>query len=89
MTNNRSALQRVIHPIGKRAAMRSIFAAAIMLSAPTAVGYAREISQYIQPGQNRVADANAVPPDGNTLTKIIEQENARLDQLIRGICRGC
>jgi hypothetical protein len=91
MRNDRSAFQKVNRAIGKRAAMRSIFAAAIILSASTVVGHAREVSQYaeIQPGQNRIADADPVPPDENNLTKMIEEENARLDRLVKGICRGC
>jgi hypothetical protein len=134
MTNDRSAFQNVSRAIGKRAAMRSIFAAAIILSASTAVVHAREAPQYaeIQPGhgamrapvghrqpnqrdvagarqarsdkkiiyqdselldlppsQNHVAGADEVPPGENTLAKIIEEENRRIDRLVRSICRGC
>jgi hypothetical protein len=30
-----------------------------------------------------------VQPQENSLAKTIEQENERLDRLVRGICRGC
>jgi hypothetical protein len=39
--------------------------------------------------QNRVAGADAVPPGEDNLSKLIEQENTRIDRLIRSICRGC
>jgi hypothetical protein len=67
------------------AAMRSIFVAMIMLSAPTAVVHAREVPQYAktQPGHGEAS------PYENTLSEMIEEENARLDRLVRSICRGC
>jgi hypothetical protein len=39
--------------------------------------------------QNHVAGADEVPPGENTLAKMIEEENARIDRLVRSICRGC
>jgi len=33
--------------------------------------------------------AGEVQPQENSLAKVIEQENDRLDRLVRGICRGC
>ena len=33
--------------------------------------------------------ADEVPRDENTLTKMIEEENARIDRLVGSICRGC
>jgi hypothetical protein len=134
MTNDRNAFQKVSHAIGKRAAMRSILAAAVILSASTAVVHAQELRKYaeIQPGhgsmrapvghrqpsqgdvasarqaksdrkiieqdnelldlppsQSHVAGADEVPPDESALTKMIDEENARIDRLIKGICRGC
>jgi hypothetical protein len=85
MTNDRSAFQNVSRVIGKRAAMRSIFAAAIILSASTTVVHAREIPKYaeIQPGQGSmrapvghrqptqrdVAGARQAQPDKQTIEK--------------------
>ena len=134
MTNDHSTLHNVTRAIGKRAAMRSIFAAAIILSASTAVVHAREVPQHaeIEPGHGSmraaighrqptprdvtvarqaqsdkkiiaqdnelldltpshdlVTGADEVPRDENTLTKMIEEENARLDRLVGSICRGC
>jgi hypothetical protein len=114
--------------------MRSIFAAIIMLSASTAVGYSAEAEKHarIQPAygymqarvghrqptrddlrgahqvqfdkksiekdnellelpstQDKVIGADQVQSKENALAKTIEQENARLDPELRGICRGC
>ena len=33
--------------------------------------------------------AGEAQPQENSLAKTIEQENDRLDRLVRGICRGC
>jgi hypothetical protein len=41
------------------------------------------------PSQNHVGGIDGVPPGENTLAKIIEEENARIDRLVRSICRGC
>jgi hypothetical protein len=134
MRNHRLAFQIVGRAIKWRAVMRSIFAAAVMLSASTALVHAREVSENpeVRPGhgsmrapvghrqptrgdvalarpaqsdkkivardnelldpassQNRVAGADAVPPGEDNLSKLIEQENTRIDRLIRSICRGC
>ena len=35
------------------------------------------------------AGAGEVQPEESNLAKTIEQENDRLDRLVRGICRGC
>jgi hypothetical protein len=43
----------------------------------------------LAPSRDPVTGADEVPRDENTLTKMIEEENARLDGLVRGICRGC
>jgi hypothetical protein len=43
----------------------------------------------LPPSQNHVVGADEVPPGENTLAKIIEEENARIDRLVRSICRGC
>jgi hypothetical protein len=39
--------------------------------------------------QDRVLGANQVESEQNAMAKTIEQENARLDRELRGICRGC
>jgi hypothetical protein len=43
----------------------------------------------LSPSQSHVTGGDEVPADENTLTKMIEQENARIDRLVSGICRGC
>jgi hypothetical protein len=134
MTNDRSAMQKVARAIGKRAAMRSFFAAGVILAASTAAAHAREVPKYAEirpgpgsmrapighrqptqldvaaarqarsdkqtieqdnelleraPGADHVVSPDEVPPDQNTLTKMIDEENARIDRLLKGICRGC
>jgi hypothetical protein len=39
--------------------------------------------------QDKVQGADQVEAEENALAKTIEQENARLDRELRGICRGC
>ena len=39
--------------------------------------------------QDSIAGADQVQSEENTLAKMIEQENARLDHQLKGICRGC
>jgi hypothetical protein len=39
--------------------------------------------------QDKVLGADQVESEENALAKTIEQENARLDRQLRGICRGC
>ena len=39
--------------------------------------------------QDKVIGADHVESEENALAKKIEQENARLDHELRGICRGC
>jgi hypothetical protein len=39
--------------------------------------------------QDKVVGADQVESEENALAKLIEQENARLDRELRGICRGC
>jgi hypothetical protein len=39
--------------------------------------------------QDQVMGADQVESEENALAKTIEQENARLDHDLRGICRGC
>ena len=39
--------------------------------------------------RDKVIGADQVESEENALAKMIEQENARLDRELRGICRGC
>jgi hypothetical protein len=39
--------------------------------------------------QDQVTGADQVQSEENTLAKMIEQENERLDHQLKGICRGC
>jgi hypothetical protein len=43
----------------------------------------------LPPTQDKVIGADQVQSEENALAKTIEQENARLDRELRGICRGC
>jgi hypothetical protein len=43
----------------------------------------------LPPTQDKVVGANQVESEENALAKMIEQENARLDRELKGICRGC
>ena len=69
-----------------RAAVRSTFAGIIMLSASIAGVHAAAARQ---PTGDNVKGADQVQSDENALAKRIEEENARVDRLLRGICRGC
>jgi hypothetical protein len=69
-----------------RAAMRSTFAGIIMLWASIAVVHAAQVRQ---PTRDEVKGADQVQSGENALAKRIEEENVRLDRLLRGICRGC
>jgi hypothetical protein len=134
MRNHHSTYVNVGNSIGRRAAVRSIFAGIIMLSASTAVMDTAEAQKHtrIQPGfgyvqapvghrqptqddvtgagqidldkryvekdnelldrpstQDHVIGADEVQSAESALAKTIEQENARIDRLLRGICRGC
>ena len=69
-----------------RAAVRSTFAGIIMLSASIAGVHAAAARQ---PTGDNVKGADQVQSDENALAKRIDEENVRLDRLLRGICRGC
>jgi hypothetical protein len=69
-----------------RAALRSIFAGIIILSALTTFVHAAQVRQ---PTGDNVKGADQVQSGENALAKRIEEENVRLDRLLRGICRGC
>ena len=69
-----------------RAALRSIFAGIIILSALTTFVHAAQVRQ---PTGDNVKGADQVQSGENALAKRIDEENVRLDRLLRGICRGC
>jgi hypothetical protein len=70
----------------RRVALRSILAALIVLWASTAVAQAAAVRQTTR---DDVRAADQSQPGENGLAKRIEEENARVDRLLRGICRGC
>jgi hypothetical protein len=43
----------------------------------------------LPPSQNHVTGADQIESDDSAMTKMTEEENARIDRLIRSICRGC
>ena len=69
-----------------RAAVRSTFAGIVMLSALTTFVHAAQVRQ---PTRDDVKGADQVQSGENALAKRIDEENVRLDRLLRGICRGC
>lgn len=134
MSSNRNTCQRFIISIGTLAAVRTIFAGLVMLSASTAfvpmaragkptgtearhghmqapVGHRQPTPADVTgggqaqsdrarlakdnelldlpPSQDPVTGAGDVQSQESALAKMIQQENARIDRLIRGICRGC
>lgn len=68
------------------AVMRSLFGGIIMLWASTAVVQAAEVRQ---PTREDVKIVDRASSNENVLAKRIEEENARVDRLLKGICRGC
>ena len=85
--------------------MRSIAVALVLISVSSTVVSTAQAQQQaeVQPGHgsmvrpagHRQPTLAAVPETGqikvdeNGPANAIDQENARLDRLIRGICRGC
>jgi hypothetical protein len=102
---NHDANPNIGSSMRRRAALRSIFAGMIMLSASSAMvhaagvarqagsqsgyGYVLAAAGHRQPTRDDVKGADEVPSDENGLAKRIDEENARVDRLLRGICRGC
>jgi hypothetical protein len=70
----------------RRVAVRSILAALIVLWASTAVAQAAAVRQ---PTRDEVKGADQVQSGEDALAKRIDEENVRLERLLRGICRGC
>jgi hypothetical protein len=46
-------------------------------------------AQVRQPTRDEVKGADQVQSGEDALAKRIDEENVRLDRLLRGICRGC
>jgi hypothetical protein len=69
---------------GRHAALRSILGGIIMLWASIAVVHAAQVGQH-----GDVTGAGQAHSNENALARRIEEENAYLDRLVRGICRGC
>jgi len=67
--------------------MRSIAVGTIVLSASIPLVGAAEAQQGSEVRPTREGDQ--VKPKEGGLAKVIEQENERLNRLLRGICRGC
>jgi hypothetical protein len=83
---NHSAYPNISSSLRTRAVLRLIFAGLIMLWASTAAAHAAQVRQ---PTRDDVKGADQVQSGENALAKRIDEENARLDRLLRGICRGC
>jgi hypothetical protein len=43
----------------------------------------------LSPSEDPVPDADQIQSEENSVAKTIEEENDRLDRLVKGICRGC
>jgi len=73
--------------------MRSIAVGMIVVSVMTAVVDMGQAQQgqldRRQPALSELARPDEVEPQESGLARVIQQENERLDRLLRGICRGC
>ena len=83
---NRGTYPNIGSSMRRRAALRSLLGGIIMLWASIAVVHGAEVRQ---PTRGDVNGAGQVQSDENALAKRIDEENVRLDRLLRGICRGC
>ena len=83
---NRGTYQNIGSSMRRRAALRSLLGGIIMLSALTTFAQAAQVRQ---PTRDEVNGADQVESGEDALAKRIDEENARLDRLLRGICRGC
>jgi hypothetical protein len=43
----------------------------------------------LAPSHDPITGADQIVSDESALTKMVEQENAQIDRLVRSICRGC
>ena len=73
--------------------MRSIAVGMIVVSVMTAVVDMGQAQQgpldRRQPALSELVRLDEVKPQESGLARVIQQENERLDRLLRGICRGC
>jgi hypothetical protein len=78
--------------------MRSIaigFIAVSFLTAAAETAQTQQRAAATQPGQDHMGVAHHQPTlgqlksEGSGLSKVIEEENERLNRLLKGICRGC
>jgi hypothetical protein len=73
--------------------MRSIAVGMIVVSVMTTVVDMGQAQQgpldHRQPILTDLARPDEVNPQESGLARVIQQENERLDRLLRGICRGC
>ena len=76
-------------PVGHRQpTQRDVAVARLAQSDKKAIAQDNELLD-LTPSHDPVTAADEVPRDENTLTKMTEEENARLDRSVRSICRGC
>jgi len=83
---NRATCPNIGSSTRRRIAPRSILAGLIVLWASTAAVNAAAVRQ---PTRDEVKGADQVQSGEDGLAKRIDEENVRLDRLLRGICRGC
>jgi hypothetical protein len=83
---NRGTGPNIGSSTGPRIVQRSILSGLIVLWASTAAVNAAAVRQ---PTRDEVKGADQVQSGEDALAKRIDQENVRLDRLLRGICRGC
>jgi hypothetical protein len=84
--SNRGTHPNISGSMQRRAARRSIVAGLIVLAASMAAAHA---AQARQPTRDEVEGADQVQSGEDALAKRIDEENVRLDRVLRGICRGC
>jgi hypothetical protein len=84
--SNHGRYPNISSSMRSRAALRLILAGLIILAASMAAAHAAAVRQ---PAGHDVKGADQVQSGEDALAKRIDEENARLDRLLRGICRGC
>ena len=83
--SNHGRYPNISSSIRSRAALGSILAGLIILAVSMAAAHAAQVRQSTR---DEVKGADQVQ-SGDALAKRIVEENARLDRLLKGICRGC
>jgi hypothetical protein len=84
--SNHGRYPNISSSMRSRAALSSILAGLIILAASMAAAHAAAVRQ---PTRDEVKGADQVESGEDALAKRIDEENVRLDRLLRGICRGC